>query len=170
MSRVAIDPFESLPQVMQQMKRPGLLLTCGKEGNPITIGWGNVGVIWGKPVFSVLVRPSRYSFGLLEENGDFSVSIPEAGDSAMAKAVAWCGSHSGRDGDKWAGAGISKEPGITIDIPYVAECPIHYECRRLHVNDIKETTLDRNVATTHYPDGDLHRVWWGEILGAWKVG
>ena len=38
-----------------------LLVSQGKEGLPnvMAIGWGTVGIIWGKPIFVVLVRPSR---------------------------------------------------------------------------------------------------------------
>lgn len=169
MTRVAIDPFETIPEVLARMKKPGLLLSCGSEGNPITIGWGTIGIVWGKPVFTVLVRPSRYSFSLLQEDGDFSVSIPAAGDRKIAAAIAWCGTHSGRDGDKYEGAGLTGEPGIMIDTPYVAECPIHYECRSLHTNQVMEETLNAEQLVKQYPSGDLHRIWWGEILGAWKA-
>jgi flavin reductase (DIM6/NTAB) family NADH-FMN oxidoreductase RutF len=169
MTRVAIDPFEAASEVYAGMKKPGLLLTCGSEGNPITIGWSTIGIVWGKPVFTVLVRPSRYSFNLLRDNGDFAVSVPAAGDRKTAAAVAWCGTHSGRDGDKYSGSGLTREPGIIIDIPYVAECPIHYECRSLHTNHVMRDTLESGILDSNYPSGDLHQIWWGEILGAWKA-
>lgn len=151
------------------MKSPGLLLTCGKEGNPMTVGWATVGVAWDQPVFTVLVRPSRYSFGLLRDDGDFSVSIPAADDSKTAGAVDWCGTHSGRDGDKYTGSGLTSEPGIIIDTPHVVECPIHYECRKLHVNHVLDGELSPQIRSKHYAEGNLHQIWWGEILGAWKA-
>jgi len=154
MARISIDPFETIPELLSRLRNPGLLLTCGKEGNPITIGWATLGVVWGKPIFTVLVRPSRFSFGLLRENGDFSVSIPAQGDKKMAKAVAWCGTNSGRDGDKYKGAGITKENGIIIDTPYVA---------------VLDAEMDAEIRSQYYKEGDLHQVWWGEILGAWKA-
>ena len=169
MTRVAIDPFESISEVISRMRNPGLLLTCGKEGNPITIGWGTIGVVWSKPVFTVLVRPSRYSFGLIRADGDFSVSVPAAGDKKMAAAVAWCGTNSGRDGDKYEGAGLTREPGIVIDTPYITECPVHYECRRLHSNHVLDGELNGDIRSKHYSSGDLHQIWWGEILGAWRT-
>ncbi|MCK5736235.1 MAG: flavin reductase [Spirochaetaceae bacterium] len=169
MTRIAIDPFDTIPELLSRLKKPGLLLTCGKEGNPITIGWATLGIVWGKPIFTVLVRPSRYSFGLLRENGDFSVSIPAPGDKKMAKAIAWCGTNSGRDGDKYKGAGITKEEGIIINTPYVAECPIHYECRRVNSNHVLDAETDAVIRSQYYPEGDLHQIWWGEILGAWKA-
>jgi len=169
MARISIDPFKTIPELLTRLRNPGLLLTCGREGNPITIGWATLGVVWGKPIFTVLVRPSRYSFGLLRKSGDFAVSVPAAKDKKMAKAVAWCGTNSGRNGDKYKGAGITKEDGIIIDTPYVAECPIHYECRRVNSNHILDAEIDAEIRSQYYPEGDLHQIWWGEILGAWKA-
>ena len=45
-----------------------LLASCGKEGVPnvMAIGWGTLGIIWRRPIFMVLVRPSRYTYKLIE--------------------------------------------------------------------------------------------------------
>lgn len=84
--------------------------TCGQlpkgaflmvDGNPMTIGWAQFGVIWGRPVCTVFVRHSRHTHALLEKSNVFTVSVPAAG--TMREALAYCGSHSGRDGDKLAG-------------------------------------------------------------------
>ena len=39
----------------------GALLTVksGEKVNAMTIGWGSIGFMWGKPVFMAMVRPSR---------------------------------------------------------------------------------------------------------------
>jgi len=169
MTRIATDPFDAVPEVMARITSPGLLLTCGTEGNPITIGWGSVGIIWGKPIFTVLVRPSRYSFGLLRRLGDFCVNVPAENDAAMKSAVAWCGSHSGRDGDKASDCGITKEAGIVIDVPHIRECPVHFECRSVHANHVLDAEIDDGIRNRFYPKGDLHQIWWGEILGCWRV-
>ena len=54
-----------------------LLVSCGKEGVPnvMAIGWGTMGIIWRRPIFMVLVRPSRYTYKLIEETGEFTVNI-----------------------------------------------------------------------------------------------
>lgn len=169
MARVSIDPFEHMAEIYALMKKPGLLLTCGTQGNPITIGWGGLTIAWGKPVFTALVRHSRYSYELLEANGDFAVNVPEPGNRDLAKAVAWCGVHSGRDGDKCDAQGLNREPGITIDVPYIAECPLHLECRTVFTSDMDLKDLDSRIHAQHYPTDDAHKMYWGEILGAWKV-
>ena len=54
-----------------------LLVSQGNQGipNAMTIGWGQVGIIWRKPIFTVLVRPSRYTYSLIEQSGDFTVNV-----------------------------------------------------------------------------------------------
>ena len=53
-----------------------LLLSGEKEkSNVMTIGWGLIGQLWGKPCFMVAVRPSRYTFKFMEESGEFTVLV-----------------------------------------------------------------------------------------------
>jgi flavin reductase (DIM6/NTAB) family NADH-FMN oxidoreductase RutF len=57
-----------------------LLVANDHQGKPnvMTIGWGTIGSIWARPVFLVLVRPSRYSYTRLEEAGDFTENTKKA--------------------------------------------------------------------------------------------
>ena len=75
------------------------LLTMGtkEEHNSMTIGWGSLGVLWGKPVYTVYVSSSRFSYTLLEKYDTFTVSFLNKSDM---KDVMYLGTHSGRDGDK----------------------------------------------------------------------
>ena len=34
------------------------------------------GSVWGRPTWTVLVRPSRFTYELIEQTGDFTVSVP----------------------------------------------------------------------------------------------
>ncbi|MHC4252362.1 MAG: flavin reductase family protein [Planctomycetota bacterium] len=166
MSKVKIDPFDAVAETMAALGSRGALLVAGAEPvNPMTIGWGQIGIAWGKPVFLVMVRPSRFTFGLMAKATAFSVNVP--GDD-LAKACALCGTKSGRDTDKIAEAGLAVERGTVLDVPTLAGCPIHYECRILEKSMIDPATLDGDVEKSCYPSGDHHAVWWGEIAGAFR--
>ncbi|MCX7805234.1 MAG: flavin reductase family protein, partial [Planctomycetota bacterium] len=120
--------------VMDVLTDRGLLLVSGRERpNPMTIGWGAVGSIWGKPMWIVLVRPSRYTYGLIEETGDFTVNVP---GRDLERACAVCGSVSGRETDKFAGCGLTAGKSAKVVSAFIEQCPIHYECRVVHANDI----------------------------------
>ena len=65
-----------LHETLSLLAKPGLLLVAaGADGAPnaMTIGWGTIGVIWRKPIFTVLVRHSRYTYKLLEESDSFTI-------------------------------------------------------------------------------------------------
>jgi len=72
-----------------------LLVSSGREGIPnvMAIGWGTMGIIWKKPLFLVLVRPSRHTYKLIEETEEFTVNVvpPE-----LKGVVNYCGTVSGR--------------------------------------------------------------------------
>ncbi len=44
-------------EALEQLKK-GAFLTVKNDNrvNTMTIGWGNIGIIWNKPIFMVLVR------------------------------------------------------------------------------------------------------------------
>jgi len=163
-------PFDHrLSKTLALLTKPGLLLaTTGRNGrsNVMAIGWGTVGVVWGRPIFQVMVRPSRYTYTLLEESGEFTVNAPAP---EMRHVVAACGAHSGRDLDKIAAYGLAVSPGKGIKAITIDESPMVYECRVVHRNDVLPPNLSREIDASAYPKGDYHRVYWGEILGAYAA-
>ncbi len=107
---------------------PAALISCrapGKEPNLITLAWcGNINS--DPPMLSISVRPSRHSYGMLVESGEFVVNLPSSG---MAKAVDYCGVVSGRDVDKWRETGLTPLKMEETDCPGVEEAPINIACR-----------------------------------------
>lgn len=154
--------FEDLAITYKKMASPGLLLMSGlKTPNAMTIGWGTVGIVWGKPIFSVLVRPSRHSCKLLEEFGEFSVNVPS---DEMNRAVAICGTESGRNVDKVQLCKFNLLPGETIAVPHIGGCPVVYECRVVQTNAVLRESFTDEIIGSYYPEGDFHYVYYGEIL------
>jgi flavin reductase (DIM6/NTAB) family NADH-FMN oxidoreductase RutF len=163
--REEIGTYDAYGETVEQLAEGGLLLVSGERGNPMTIGWATVGIIWSRPMFIVLVRPSRYTFGLIEECGEFSVNVPT---DDLKREVALCGSKSGRDVDKIKECKFTLEKGKSISVPYIRECPIHYECRVVHKNNVINADLDQQIVRQSYPSGDFHRVYFGEIQGVYR--
>ena len=152
--------------VVKALTTDGLLLgsyDAQGKANIMTIGWGTLGVIWGIPMWIVLVRPSRYTYQCIEASAAFSVNVPS---NDMAQACAVCGSKSGRDTDKFAECGLTAERASTADAPVVAESPIVYECAVVHANDLIPEKLVDDIRASAYPEGDFHRVYFGKILSA----
>ena len=107
---------------------PPALVTCGDlagEHNVLTVAW--TGIVCSDPAMTyVSVRPERYSHHMIAESGEFVINLP---CQSIARAADLCGVKSGRDGDKFALAGLTAEPAFTVKAPVIGECPIALECR-----------------------------------------
>ncbi len=152
--------------VVRILTGQGLLLgsyDASGKANVMTIGWGSLGSIWGMPIWLVLVRPSRYTYGCIEHTQSFSVNVPPPD---LAGVCATCGSRSGRDLDKFAECGLTERKGGNVLAPIVEECPIAYECQVVHANDVLPSKLADEILSGAYVDGDYHRVYFGKVLAA----
>lgn len=160
--------YEMTDEVLKQLSGKGAFLTAGKDKpNTMTVGWGSVSVYWGLPVFIVPVRHSRYTFGLLEEGSEFTVSVPL--DGSMDKALGICGSKSGRDVDKYELAELSLKDAKSVDIPVIDNCGYYYECKILTSCDLEIADLPKEIAERFYQNGDKHRLYFGQIVAAYKA-
>ena len=117
-----IDPLEYAGTIAKALD-PGVLLTTRAKGraNTMTIGWGAIGVEWGRPVFVAFVRTHRFTHELLEESGEFTVNVPVG--SFDKGILGLCGTRTGRSCDKFALAGLTAVPGQTVAAPAIAQLP-----------------------------------------------
>ena len=170
MARLDLNPNEWIDrpalarEIHQRMSTDGILLAsldAGGKLNPMAIGWGVFGWIWGMPIFTVLVRPSRYTYGCLETTGDFTVNVQPAQRKDLAD---FCGTVSGREHDKMVVLNLTPLPSQRISSPGITECPIVFECQVVHKNDVLPPELTEDIKTEYYPAGDFHHVYFGRIL------
>jgi flavin reductase (DIM6/NTAB) family NADH-FMN oxidoreductase RutF len=163
--RKIIGVYDKFIETMEQMGGSGLLLVTGKEGNPMTIGWGTIGIIWGVPMFCIHIRPSRYSHRLIEALPEFTVNVPTRD---MREKVSYCGTESGWVSDKIKHCGFTMTPSEHVSVPYIAECPIHYECKVVHKNKVEETALEQEITSEYYPWGNYHTIYFGKIMNVFS--
>jgi flavin reductase (DIM6/NTAB) family NADH-FMN oxidoreductase RutF len=109
------------------LPKPVVLVSTAHDGrdNVMTVAWVSV-VCMEPPQVAVAVRESRFTFELLRASGEFVVNIPS---HDLWRAVDLCGVISGRDRDKFALAGLTRERAAEVRAPLVAECPLNIECR-----------------------------------------
>ena len=162
--KVECDMNDVFEVTRDKLHNGGLLLTSiGLDGryNVMTIGWGLVGRLWREPVFMVAVRPSRYTFKLIEETNEFTVNVPVDG---MDETVAYCGRVSGRDFDKIKESGMTIMDGKRVKSPMIYSCIAHFECKVMGRSKAVPELLSENVQKTYYPSGDYHTLYFGRIL------
>lgn len=169
MTRTTVSTFSQVEATMRALTHGGVLLcTQGSDGRPnvMTIGWGTVGVIWGRPVFQVLVRPSRHTYRCLEATRDFTVAVLP---KERSEDLLFCGTRSGRDTDKVSACGLTLASSEQISSPTIDEAVVVYECQVIHQNDVLPTELAAEIPAEFYQSGDYHKVYFGHILSVAAV-
>lgn len=153
-------------RVMKQI-REGAFLTvkAGEAVNTMTIGWATIGIAWRKPMLMVMVRNSRHTFGLIEKAADFTVSVPTG---EMKKTLAFCGTKSGRDLDKFKACGLQTAPSRHVASPIIEMPGFHFECRIVYKNPVDPAQLSRDYDAL-YPDKDYHTLYFGEIQACYET-
>ena len=156
--------FEWLGMAVEQLPKGAFLMV---KGNPMTIGWAQFGVLWGKPTATVYVRHSRYTHELLEQEKTFTISVPAHG--TMQKELGYCGTRSGRKTNKCADLGMTLLPARFGAQDGLKGCAYQIECRILQVSELDEQAInDPMLKSRYYAGGDPHTMYIGEILGVWS--
>jgi flavin reductase (DIM6/NTAB) family NADH-FMN oxidoreductase RutF len=144
-----------------------LLLTAGDfQGgnfNTMTVAWGSLGDMWARPIAMVVVRPVRYTYQFMEKYDTFTLcTFPRR----YRKALSLLGTKSGRDGAKIAASGLTPTPAQCVQAPVFAEANFILECRKIYWDDFKPDHFLDPALDANYPQKDYHRMYFGEILGA----
>ena len=100
--------------------------------NLVTVAWTGT-VCTNPPMVYISLRPSRYSWQMVKETGEFVINLTT---ERLARATDWCGVKSGRDVDKWKETGLARGIASAVSVPVVAESPVNIECRVTQVLEL----------------------------------
>ena len=135
-------------QMGKQHWKPGNMLNpvpavmvsvTDKEGrsNIITVAWAGT-VCTNPPMVSISVRPSRYSYQILEETGEFVINLT---NESLVNACDYCGVVSGRDVDIFKKTGLTPIPMEHIHAMGIGESPVNMECRITEKRELGSHTM-----------------------------
>lgn len=93
--------------------------------NIITAAWAGT-VCTNPPMLSISLRPTRYSYHIIETSGEFVVNLTT---KKLARATDYCGVRSGREHDKFKEMNLTPLPSRHIKAPGIAESPVNIECK-----------------------------------------
>lgn len=139
-----------------------LVSATDKSGktNAMTASWGGVGVLWGKKVAFVFIRPQRYTKKFVDDADVFSLSFF---DDSYKKMLGYMGKVSGKDEDKISKSGLT----LTDDngAPVFKEASLTLVCRKMYRQTLKEENfIDKSNIDKWYPQKDYHDVYVAEII------
>ena len=164
-----VSPFDYAGTIAKALKPDGVLLTAKADNqlNTMTIGWGTLGIQWGKPIFIAFVRGCRHTKGMLDKNPEFTVNIPL--DEIDPKILSFCGTKSGRDTDKIAAMNLHLEEPNVISVPGIRELPLTLECKVIYKQDQDPNAVNEENTARYYPEGDYHTAYYGQIMAAYII-
>lgn len=106
---------------------PPVMVSCGTPGkaNIITVAW--TGTVNTKPPMTYIsVRPTRYSYNIIKDSGEFVVNLTTAD---LVRKADLCGIYTGAKIDKFAKCGLTEGIASAVGAPIITESPINIECR-----------------------------------------
>lgn len=106
---------------------PAVMVTCGdmERSNIITIGWTGI-VNTHPPMTYISVRPTRHSYNIIKESGEFAINLVT---SELVKKADYCGIYTGKKVDKFKRCGFEKQEASELSCPLIAESPMALECK-----------------------------------------
>lgn len=143
-----------------------MLITALKAGkvNTMTASWGGVGVLWGKNVVTVYIRPQRYTKEFVDAGETFTLSFFGGG---YKKELGYLGKVSGRDEDKIRNAELQIE--MIDGEPAFTNSQLVLVCKKLYQDPIKpELFKDGDIDSKWYPQKDYHMMYIAEITAAYQ--
>ena len=167
---VPTDKFKNMTYLKEftTPNTPAILSVGDKNKyNSMTIQWGSLGVAFRRPVFTVYVKPDRYTYEFMEEAEYFTVSII---NKELYNKFAIYGTKSGKDINKEEVAGTHirflDDGGITFD-----EAEEVFVCKLFVKSYIKDNEVDPSIIElyksrpTVYKTLRPHAIYMGEIIG-----
>ncbi len=168
MSRILIPSDDLLVKAHDLWANQWLLLTSGDyaagDYNTMTVAWGSLGTMWGKPFAQIVVRFSRFTFEFTERYDSFTLSaLPRD----LKPALQLLGSRSGRDGDKIAESKLTPIASTQVASPGFDQAELIIECRKIYWDDMNPAHFLDPTIEKNYGDRDYHRIYFGEVVATW---
>lgn len=173
-----INAFDYAREIVSAIGK-GILLTTksGEKVNTMTIGWGTLGVEWGRPIFTAFVREGRFTRRMLDESMEFTVNVPLG--EIDRNILGYCGTKSGRDTDKISALGLTLEASEAVGAPGIKELPLTLECKVIYRQLQDRTAIPEDIRARNYPEDkdssnpganrDYHIAYYGEIVKAYII-
>lgn len=161
MSFNVIKPTEIDENTCKLIGKDWMLVTAqkGDAVNTMTASWGGLGVMWGKDVAFVVIRPQRYTKEFVDAGTHFSLSFF---DNSYREKLSYLGKVSGRDEDKIANSKLTVLDDLAA--PYFEEAKLVLVCKKLFKQPLEESSfLDPALSERWYPSKDYHDLYIVEI-------
>ncbi|MDR0393627.1 MAG: DUF4468 domain-containing protein [Tannerella sp.] len=160
-----LSPDKIPGNIIKMLNEDWMLITAGTDAkfNMMTASWGGLGVLYGKPVATCFINPTRYTYQLMETNETYTLTFYT---EAYREALQYCGSNSGRDQDKVKGSGLTPVTTPSGSKAF-SEAWLIIECRKLIGQSLSHDALFDEKVKNEWAGKQLHKMYIGEIINVW---
>lgn len=157
MNKLLTDDYK----IFDLFKNQWALVTAGntEDFNSCTVSWGSFGTLWTRPnnkdgaIITVYIHPGRHTLEYMKNNDTFTVSFYQKDHKA---ALAYMGSHSGRDEKKHISAGLT--PVKADDSVSFKEAKLTFVCRKIYQHQFAKEDIALDVQEYYKSNPNVYPV------------
>lgn len=140
-----------------------MLISAGDQNshNMMTASWGGLGVLWERKIGIAFVRPTRYTYEFLENSTHFAFNFIH-----NRKIHSICGKQSGREIDKTKATGLT--PIFNHNTVYFEQAELILVMKKIYTDFLDNKNFVYPDVENFYPQKDYHKIFFGEIIKAYK--
>ena len=156
-----LSPYDLDINAFNKFIKEWALIVCNNNDidNAMTIGWGQIGILWSRPVITVYVRNNRFTKPLLDNANNFSVSFFQ---KEYHDKLVYCGTVSRRNEDKITKCNFTRiyDENNTL---YLKEAEITFIVKKIYQNDLPILEETDSSIKKHYAPNEYHTQYIGQI-------
>ncbi len=159
-SELKLDPITDLG------KRWALVTAAKPDGsiNTMTVSWGGTGVLFGRPVAFLFIRPQRYTREFTEASDFATLSFFS---EKYREALTICGRMSGKNADKIGASGLT--PCVFGQSVSFEQADTVLVLKKLYRSGLfPEGFVNEELRKEYFSQNDYHTVYVYEIIEGYK--
>lgn len=151
-------------KLMNALTSTGIFVTCGYETpNIMVTHWGTFGNLWGRQIFTLPVRSTKYSYQIINKTISFALNLP---NSDMRTEISLCDTMSGFKCNKFEVLGLHTRKAKSIDSYVLGTSGLVAEFKVIATIDPADIKSDvDNLFLSKRP----HTLFIGEIVDCYNV-
>ena len=132
---------------------PPVMVSCGnaERANILTVAWTGI-LNTVPPKTYIAVRPSRHSYGMIRDSGEFVLNLTP---TTLVRAADYCGTYTGAKVDKFKHCHLTPAIADEVAVPMIAECPLSLCCRVTEIKPMGSHDLFFADIVSVYADEEL---------------
>ena len=152
--------------LLNTMSSTGIFVTCGLDTpNIMVTHWGTIGKLWGRQIFTLPIRSTKYSYQIVNRTKSFALNVPNKKD--MRTEISLCDTISGFKCNKFETLGLHPKKAKSIDSYVLGECGLIVECKL--IAEIPPEAIAKQTDEKLFASSRPHTLFVGEPVNVYHL-